>query len=170
MPTPGASESGVNETSTPDTARRGSSTSDRADRGSRRHRLRILARHRRFVVRSNPRWHGIYRIAVGTIGTIVLLCGIVAIPYPGPGWLIVFLGLGILASEFEWAHRLLKFARAKYDAWMEWMGRQHWSVQAVFWLGTCAIVIATLWVLGALHTVAGWVGLDYEWLASPVFG
>ncbi|MFE0747314.1 TIGR02611 family protein [Gordonia sp. NPDC058843] len=174
MPTPGASESRVNETSTPNHARsrRPSSAAGRADadRGSMRHRLRIHARHRRYIVRRNPKWHGIYRIAVGTIGTIVLLCGIVAIPYPGPGWLIVFLGLGILASEFAWAHRLLKFARSKYDAWMEWMGHQHWSVQAIFWLGTCAIVIATLWLLGALHTVAGWVGLDYGWLASPVFG
>lgn len=80
MPTPGASESGVNETSTPSGAR----TSADADRGSLRHRLRIRARHRRYVVRSNPKWHGMYRIAVGTIGTIVLLCGIVAVPYPGP--------------------------------------------------------------------------------------
>ncbi|MDH3009833.1 TIGR02611 family protein [Gordonia alkanivorans] len=132
-------------------------------------RMRVRARHRRYVVRSDPRWHRIYRIGVAVVGTIVLLCGIVAIPYPGPGWLIVFLGLGILASEFEWAHRLLKFARARYDAWMEWIGRQHWSVQSVFWIGTFAIVVGTLWLLGALHTAAGWVNLDYQWLASPIF-
>ncbi|WP_439032785.1 TIGR02611 family protein [Gordonia terrae] len=139
-------------------------------RGSRWHRLRIRARHRRYLVRNNPRWHRVYRIAVGVVGSIVLACGIVAIPYPGPGWLIVFLGLGILASEFDWAHRLLKFARSKYDAWMEWIGKQHWSVQAVFWIGTCVIVLATLWLLGLLSTVAGWVGLDHDWLASPILG
>ena len=126
--------------------------------------------NKRDQIREQRRLNLIYRCCVGVVGTGVLLVGIAAIPYPGPGWLIVFAGLGILASEFDWAHRLLKFARAKYDAWMDWMSHQHWSVQAIFWLGTCAIVIATLWVLGALNTVAGWVGLDYSWLASPVFG
>ncbi|NED59456.1 TIGR02611 family protein, partial [Streptomyces sp. SID10244] len=86
-------------------------------------------------------------------GTLVLACGIVAIPYPGPGWLIVFLGLGILASEFSWAHRVLTYARGKYDAFMDWMQRQHWSVQAGAWLGTAAIVVVTLWLLGAIGMV-----------------
>ena len=165
MPTPGASESGVNETSTPSGAR----TSADADRGSLRHRLRIRARHRRYVVRSNPKWHGMYRIAVGTIGTIVLLCGIVAIPYPGPGWLIVFLGLGILASEFDWAHRLLRFARARYDRWADWIKQQNWAVQGAFALGTCLVVIGSLWLLGALQTFAGWINIHHDWLASPIF-
>lgn len=151
---------------TPGTRRRhGSPRSQR----SRAYRLRIWARHRRFAVRGTPKWHRIYRLVVGVVGGLVLLCGIVAIPYPGPGWLIVFLGLGILASEFEWAHRLLKFARSKYDAWMEWIGRQHWSVQGIFWLCTAAVVVVTLWLLGALDMVAGWVNLDYDWLASPIF-
>ncbi len=130
--------------------------------------LRVWGRKKRYVVRSNPRLHRIYRIVVGVIGAIVLACGIVAIPYPGPGWLIVFLGLGILASEFDWAHRLLTFARGKYDAWLEWIKRQHWSVQGVFGLGTALVVVGSLWVLGALQTVGGWVGLHHEWLASPL--
>jgi hypothetical protein len=25
---------------------------------------------------------------------------------PGPGWLVIFLGLGLLAAEFVWARRL----------------------------------------------------------------
>ena len=41
--------------------------------------------------------------------------GIVAIPYPGPGWAIIFVGLAILATEFEWAHRLLRYTRERYD-------------------------------------------------------
>ncbi len=133
-------------------------------------RLRIRARHRRYVVRSNPpRWHRIYRIAVAVVGTVVLLCGLVTIPYRVPAG---------SSSSSDWescvgirlAHRLLKFARAKYDAWMEWIGRQHWSVQSVFWIGTCAIVVGTLWLLGgALQTAAGWANLHYEWLASPIF-
>ncbi|MEH3155315.1 MAG: TIGR02611 family protein [Gordonia paraffinivorans] len=110
-----------------------------------------------------------YRIAVGVVGTAVLVVGVVLIPYPGPGWLIVFAGLGILATEFTWAHRLLRFARAKYDAFAEWLKVQHWSVQLLFGLFTFAIVLATLWILGALKLAAGWVGIDWSWLASPLF-
>lgn len=34
---------------------------------------------------------------------------------PGPGLLIVILGLAILASEFMWAKRLLDQAKGRYD-------------------------------------------------------
>ncbi|MGV9711121.1 TIGR02611 family protein [Gordonia sp. NPDC003424] len=133
-------------------------------------RLRLWARQRRYLIRRDPKLHLIYRLAVGVVGTIVLAAGIVAIPYPGPGWLIVFLGLGILASEFAWAHRLLTFARRKYDAWMEWIKRQPVAVQATVWMGTAAIVLVTLWLIGALHMVAGWLNIDAQWLASPILG
>ncbi|MEE4022904.1 TIGR02611 family protein [Gordonia sp. PKS22-38] len=130
--------------------------------------LRLWWRKKRYLIRRNPRLYLTYRMAVGVVGTIVLLVGIITIPYPGPGWLTVFLGLGILASEFTWAHRLLKFGRGKYDLWIDWIGRQHWSVQAIVWLGTAAVVVVTLWLLGALALVAGWVGIDAAWLESPI--
>ena len=108
-----------------------------------------------------------YRVAVGVVGLLVLAVGILAIPYPGPGWAIVFLGLAILATEFEWAHRLLGFARARYDAAMDWFKRQGLWVQALGALFTFAVVVATLWLLGALGFVAGLVGIDSPWLKSP---
>ncbi|GAB89208.1 TIGR02611 family protein [Gordonia rhizosphera] len=131
-------------------------------------RLRVWGRKRRYVIRQNPRQHRAYRIAVGVLGTIVLAGGVVAIPYPGPGWLIVFVGLGILASEFHWAHRVLVFARGRYDAWTDWIARQHWSVQGGVWMGTAAIVLVTLWLLGVIAMVAGWVNVHADWLASPI--
>jgi uncharacterized protein (TIGR02611 family) len=30
------------------------------------------------------------------------------VPLPGPGWAIVFVGLGMLALEFEWAEKLME--------------------------------------------------------------
>lgn len=130
--------------------------------------MRIRARQLRYVVRARPELNLAYRISVGVIGTLVLAGGIVAIPYPGPGWVIVFLGLGILASEFEWARRLLHFARGKYNAWLEWFKQQNWAVQGVFGLGTCAIVLGSLWLLGVFGTVAGWFGVDAQWAQSPI--
>ncbi|MGV9671119.1 MULTISPECIES: TIGR02611 family protein [unclassified Gordonia (in: high G+C Gram-positive bacteria)] len=131
-------------------------------------RLRIWARKRRYIVRRDPRLNLTYRISVGVLGALVLAVGIFAIPYPGPGWVIVFIGLGILASEFDWAHRLLKFARAKYDAWIEWMKRRHWSVQGLLGLGTCAVVVGSLWMLGVFGTLAGWFDVNAGWAQSPI--
>ena len=70
------------------------------------------------------------------LGTVVLVLGIIAIPYPGPGWLIVFAGLGILATEFTWAGRLLRFARRYYDRWVAWVRRQNKVVQLLLALAT----------------------------------
>ena len=36
-----------------------------------------------------------------------MLIGIVMLVTPGPGWLVIFLGLGLLAAEFVWAKRLM---------------------------------------------------------------
>lgn len=59
----------------------------------------------RGALRRNPAVDRTYRIAVGVVGGVVVALGIVLMPLPGPGALIVLAGLGILATEFEWAHR-----------------------------------------------------------------
>jgi uncharacterized protein (TIGR02611 family) len=40
-------------------------------------------------------------------GFTLLALGAIMIVTPGPGWLTIFLALGILAAEFVWARRLL---------------------------------------------------------------
>ncbi|MDT7794184.1 MAG: hypothetical protein QOD59_3620 [Mycobacterium sp.] len=109
-----------------------------------------------------------YRITVAIIGLAVLAVGIVAIPYPGPGWAIVFVGLAILATEFDWARRLLAYTRKRYDKVMAWFRRQGRWVQATGAALTGAIVVATLWLLGAVGWSAGLAGLEQEWLKSPI--
>ena len=56
------------------------------------------------------------------VGFTLLAVGIVMIVTPGPGWLVIFLGLGLLAAEFVWARRL-----------MERMKRQGERVREVVW-------------------------------------
>jgi uncharacterized protein (TIGR02611 family) len=109
-----------------------------------------------------------YRILVGAVGTAVLVAGIIAIPYPGPGWLILFAGLAILRTEFQWAQRVLRWARSRYDAWTEWVRRQSPVVRLAVIALTGAIVLVTLWLVNAFGLVAGWVGLQWGWVRSPL--
>lgn len=124
--------------------------------------------HRRERLRDRPVADFAYRVAVGVVGFVVLAVGIAAIPYPGPGWAIVFVGLAILASEFYWAHRTLTYTRRHYDRAMTWMRGQSWWVQAVGALFTAAVVVLTLWLFGALAWSARLVGLYHPALDSPL--
>jgi uncharacterized protein (TIGR02611 family) len=40
-------------------------------------------------------------------GFLLIALGFVMVVTPGPGWLFVVLGLGVLAAEFVWARQLL---------------------------------------------------------------
>jgi tellurite resistance protein TerC len=51
------------------------------------------------------------RIVVAVIGGTVTLVGIALIVLPGPAFLIIPIGLSILATEFVWAKRFLERAR-----------------------------------------------------------
>ena len=51
------------------------------------------------------------RVAVLIIGGGVLLTGLVMLVTPGPGLVVILIGLATLASEFPWARRLLTRVR-----------------------------------------------------------
>ena len=48
------------------------------------------------------------KVAVAVIGSSVLAFGIALIVLPGPAFIVIPLGLAILATEFVWARRLLR--------------------------------------------------------------
>jgi uncharacterized protein (TIGR02611 family) len=48
------------------------------------------------------------RIFLIIAGFTLLLAGGVMLVTPGPGMLVIFLGLGLLAAEFVWARRLME--------------------------------------------------------------
>ncbi len=47
------------------------------------------------------------RLIVAVIGFTVLLLGIALIVLPGPAFIVIPVGLGILATEFIWARNML---------------------------------------------------------------
>jgi uncharacterized protein (TIGR02611 family) len=119
-------------------------------------------------LRDRPKADFGYRIVIAVIGLTVLGVGILAIPYPGPGWAIVFVGLAILATEFDWARRLLAYTRERYDKVMTWFKAQGLWVQVLGGALTAAVVLGTLWLLGALGWAAGLAGIEAKWLKSPI--
>ena len=119
-------------------------------------------------MRSSPGIDLAYRIVVGVVGTAVLITGIITIPYPGPGWLIVFAGLAILGTEFHWAQRLRRFLHRRYTAWTHWLRRQPHGVRLLVMAVTGAVVLVTLWLLNTFGLVAAWVGLPWDWVNSPL--
>jgi uncharacterized protein (TIGR02611 family) len=95
--------------------------------------------------RSTPAGRITWRIAVTVLGVAIIVAGIVLLPLPGPGWLIIFAGLGLLATEYEWAARLLRFARAKVSAWTDWVATRSRPVQALIGLAGLVILAGALW-------------------------
>ncbi|HNQ23881.1 MAG TPA: PGPGW domain-containing protein [Phycisphaerae bacterium] len=53
------------------------------------------------------------RVVVFVIGSSIVLVGIALLFLPGPAFVVIPIGLAVLATEFVWARRLLRRARQK---------------------------------------------------------
>jgi uncharacterized protein (TIGR02611 family) len=51
--------------------------------------------------------------AIALAGGLLVLLGVIMLVTPGPGWLAIAAGLAVLATEFEWAQRLLERVRKR---------------------------------------------------------
>jgi tellurite resistance protein TerC len=52
------------------------------------------------------------KLIIALIGGTVLLIGVALIVLPGPAFIVIPIGLAILATEFAWARRAFNRARA----------------------------------------------------------
>lgn len=109
------------------------------------------------------------RVFIGVIGGCVVVIGAVLIPYPGPGWLIVFAGFAILATEFAFAQSALDWLKEKYEAWVEWLKRQHVVIRLAVLTFTGLVVVLTVWLLNTFGVLNSILGLNQEWMVSPFF-
>ena len=56
------------------------------------------------------------RTGVTIAGFLLVVIGIVLLPLPGPGTLVIIAGLAVLSTEYVWARRMLDAAKAKAKA------------------------------------------------------
>jgi uncharacterized protein (TIGR02611 family) len=93
-----------------------------------------------------PAGSTLWRVLIGVLGLVFVLVGLLLVPLPGPGWLVVLAGVAIWSVEFAWARRLLRYAREQLHRWNLWMRRQSWLVRAPLLLLLLAILLAVAWL------------------------
>ncbi|MGH8587670.1 MAG: PGPGW domain-containing protein [Gammaproteobacteria bacterium] len=59
------------------------------------------------------------RLVIGFFGLTVLLVGVAMIVLPGPAFIVIPVGLGILGIEFAWARRWLKTLKDRTEGVVE---------------------------------------------------
>lgn len=58
----------------------------------------------------------IKRFIVGIIGTTILILGIAMIVLPGPAFIVIPVGMSILATEFLWAKKMIEKFKDKIES------------------------------------------------------
>ncbi|PWI19723.1 TIGR02611 family protein [Streptomyces sp. Act143] len=57
--------------------------------------------------------HLSWQVGIFVIGLAVVVVGIIMLPLPGPGWVVIFGGMAIWATEFVWAQLVLRWTKRK---------------------------------------------------------
>ncbi|MEV6652181.1 TIGR02611 family protein [Streptomyces sp. NPDC051219] len=57
--------------------------------------------------------HLSWQVGVFIVGLAVVGAGVIMLPLPGPGWLVIFGGMAIWATEFVWAQLVLRWTKRK---------------------------------------------------------
>ncbi len=64
------------------------------------------------------------KLIIAVIGFTVLLIGLAMVVLPGPAFIVIPIGLGILATEFIWAKKLLERVKSSASNVKEWVSKQ----------------------------------------------
>lgn len=62
-----------------------------------------------------------YRFTIILVSSIIIVIGIIGLPAPGPGSLIIFAGLSLLATEVVWAKRQVRFIKLHFLRLRKWV-------------------------------------------------
>jgi uncharacterized protein (TIGR02611 family) len=64
-------------------------------------------------IRASRALHLSWQVGIFVAGLAVVTAGVVLLPLPGPGWLVIFGGMAIWATEFVWAQLALRWTKRK---------------------------------------------------------
>ncbi|HEY0485965.1 MAG TPA: PGPGW domain-containing protein [Mycobacteriales bacterium] len=96
-------------------------------------------------VRATRAGHLSLKIAVALVGGAIVVLGLIMVPAPGPGWLVVIGGLSVLAIEYAWAKHALDFVRDRVRAWTYWIGARSLVFRAAVGSASLVLLAVGLW-------------------------
>lgn len=105
---------------------------------------RFQDRYDRRQEKEHGRWSA-GKIVNLVLGLAIIAAGIFLVAAPGPGWIVVFIGFGFIASEFAPVARGMDWAELKARAIADW-AKEFWD--------RASLVVKALLVLFAL-AIAG---------------
>ncbi len=68
--------------------------------------------------------HVSWQVGVFLAGLAIVIAGVVMLVIPGPGWLTIFAGMAVWATEFVWAQLVMRWTRRKLHDGREWLRRR----------------------------------------------
>ena len=128
-----------------------------------------LARAARMRGRLHERLHAHPALALTTklvvtlVGSVVALIGVVMLVTPGPAFVLIPLGLAILATEWDWAKRWLEKAKAQARKAKERADQMDPAVRRK------RLLLAGASVIVVVAAVTGYL-LTYDWPSLLVGG
>jgi uncharacterized protein (TIGR02611 family) len=64
-------------------------------------------------IRTSRLLHVSWQVGIFVVGLAVVAAGAAMLVLPGPGWLVIFGGMAIWATEFVWAQLVLRWTKRK---------------------------------------------------------
>ncbi|MDB5336346.1 MAG: hypothetical protein JWN70_1965 [Planctomycetaceae bacterium] len=65
-----------------------------------------------------------WQVFVALAGIVTIIVGVILLPLPGPGSVVIVAGIGILATEFIWAKQLMTririWVKQQLRRWKNW--------------------------------------------------
>jgi hypothetical protein len=95
-------------------------------------------------IRKTPAGRLFWRIFIGFIGAGVTVFGAFLLVAPGPGVLVLLAGLGILATEFAWAGRIMMRTKEMASKAAERTGMKPWVKYFLIAGGAVFSIVAIL--------------------------
>ena len=87
-------------------------------------------------------------VLAAVVGSAVTLVGVALLALPGPGFLLVAAGLAILATQFRWARRPLRYARHKAEQGVDEIVKSRWRTAFAVVCGLVPLTIGVLALAG----------------------
>lgn len=94
-------------------------------------------------------------VLVAVAGSAVTLAGVVLLPLPGPGTLVVAAGLAILATQFAWAAKPLHYARVKAERGVDEIAGSLWQTAFAVLCGLVPLTIGITHLSGVELPIVG---------------